>query len=100
MDKDISEMLAFFKSDECNLWELENLFTDQVDFETLKKMCPEPLATIIKTIVEKCVKALEWHDSDESEAHADVRKARSDLEAKFRNHRHETGKTFSAKPEY
>lgn len=37
---------------------------------------------------------------DANESIEAICKKIDDLEAKFRNHRHETGKTFSAKPEY
>jgi hypothetical protein len=100
MDKDIKETMDFLVSDAINIWELSGLFDNPKDVEVLKKMFPEPMFTMLKAIVKNVESMIEFHNENDDSAHEDIRDSVKNLEAKFRNHRHETGKTFSAKPEY
>ncbi len=99
MDKDIEETLDHLKSDEINIWELESLFKNELDYKILIKMFPEPMATMLKIIIKEVVAMLEFHDGKDSDGHPDIRKEIADLEAKLKEHRHEL-KNYSAKAEY
>ena len=71
-----------------------------IDLKVLTNEQAQIMAAIIRSLMWLVD---DWHNGgkngDES-AHEDIREYMKNLEAKFRNHRHETGKTFSAKPEY
>jgi len=67
----------------------------------LEKLFGKEQAIVLKIIVKKIVDALEWHMREDDEPHVktlgkDIEK----LEAKFRNHRHDANKTYTAKPEW
>lgn len=93
-------MVAYFKSKEINLWELDNMLSNPEDQKVLLKLFSSEQLEVVKAIIKNTISALEWHNKDDTEAHSDIREMFKALEAKFRNHRHETGKTYSAKPEY
>jgi hypothetical protein len=94
-------MLEFWGSKEFNLYELESALDNKLDYEIYAGILGEPQASMLKIFVKKLIWFIdEWHNKPDSESHEDIRKTIDKLDAKFRNHRHETGKTYSAKPEY
>ncbi len=100
MDKEIEKMFEFFKADDFNLWELNEYLKKQEGIEALRKAFPEPMATIVKTIVQEVVEAMNWHNSEKSGAHEDIVELINKTDAKLRNHRHSLNESFSAKPEF
>jgi predicted transcriptional regulator len=70
------------------------------EYKELAKVFSPQQLDVLSAIVAKAVAAIEWHNGKDSDAHPNLEEKVNDLAAKFRNHRHETGKTFSAKPEY
>ena len=102
-DKELDEMLEYLqKKNGATIWDMETLFEgkDEDIKQLLKIFNPQQLA-VLRAIISKALYGLgEWHNSKDSDAHPDIQEKINDLSAKFRNHRHETGKTFSAKPEY
>ena len=101
VDKDVKEQVDLLNSEKMNLWELATLFKNPADVTTMKKIFPQTEQyELIKTIVLTVVAALDFHNTEDDSAHPSLDKADKDLAAKFRNHRHETGKNYSAKPEY
>jgi hypothetical protein len=70
---------------------------DSVFGKLFSKEQKEALIAIFKRLVN----IEDYHGYKDTCPHEEtLGKAINQLEAKFRNHRHETGKTFSAKPEY
>jgi hypothetical protein len=59
---------------------------------------------LIADLINEILTWYKFHTEDDSEPHPKAFKSIAEpldkLEAKFRNHRHETGKTFSAKPDF
>jgi hypothetical protein len=81
-------------------WDAVSAFTNDLDGKLLAKAFSPEQYRILCAMFKKLDAALEWHDSEENEnAHPLLLKKVDNLDAKLRNHRHETGKTFSAKPE-
>jgi len=100
-EKDTKQLLDFWESTDFNLWDLQSTLADKVNFEIYVAVLGKPQAELLKYLLGKMLWTLdEWHDREDTDSHHDIREAMKSLEAKFRNHRHETGKTFSAKPEY
>jgi predicted transcriptional regulator len=84
-----------------SIWDINTMLSNKdEEYKELEKVFSPQQLEVIGAIVNKAVLALEWHNSKDSDAHPNLEEQLSDLAAKFRNHRHETGKTFSAKPEY
>lgn len=100
MDKDVEGIIEFFQSKNMNLWELDSLFESPADVKTLKKMFPEPMFIMLKTMVKQTIKAFEFHNTPDSGAHENLLDALNEQDAKLQNHRHDTTKTFSAKAEF
>ena len=83
------------------IWDINTLLQDKdEDYKELEKVFSPQQLEVLSAIVAKAVAGLEWHNGKDSDAHPNLEEKVADLAAKFRNHRHETGKTFSAKPEY
>ncbi len=89
------------KGDYANLWELRDTLQSQHpdDKKTFLKIFNEDQMELISIIVNFMVKALEFHDKYE-ESHEAFRKEVTSIDAKLRNHRHDTTKQYSAKPEF
>jgi len=103
MDKDIKDFLDWLEDEDSdsNIWELESLLGNKHDQKMLNKIFNNEQLVLIKRIVKDVVWALdEWHNKKDEESHADIRQKINKLEARFRNHRHETTKKFSGKAEY
>ncbi len=93
--KDLNE------GDFANIWEMDTYLQsknpeDRADF---LKIFNEEQLELIGIIVNQVVKAMKWHD-EYDEAHADLRKEVNNVDAKLRNHRHDTTKQYSAKAEF
>ena len=84
------------------IWDIDTMLQNKdEDYKQLEKVFSPQQLEIVSSIVRKAVAGLdEFHNSKDSDAHPNLKDQIDDLAAKFRNHRHETGKTFSAKPEY
>lgn len=100
-DKDKQELLEFWESDDFNLYELQVALQNKLNYEVHVAFLGEPQTKMLKIFLDKLLAFIDdYHNGKDSESHPDLRETIKTLEAKFRNHRHETGKTFSAKPEY
>ena len=81
-------------------------FSDLEDFVNSKKfrelgVFNEAQIEVLLELVELVKFRLEeWHSRDDTESHKDIRNKLEKLEARFRNHRHETSRTFCGKAEY
>lgn len=83
------------------IWDINSILEDKdAEYKELEKVFSPQQLEVLAAIVAKVVAGLEWHNGKDSEAHPNIEEKVDDLAAKFSNHRHETGKTFSAKPEY
>lgn len=97
----VEGIIEYFKEKDVNIWDINNFFDDQdSDYQLLKQVFSPQQLELLGILLHKGIDGLEFHNSKDSEAHQDIREKIEDLAAKFRNHRHETGKTYSAKPEY
>ena len=95
--------LEYFKDKKgATIWDINRMMQDKDDdFKELEKVFSPQQLDVLSAIVAKAIAGLdEYHNSKDSDAHPNLQDQISTLEAKFRNHRHKTGKTFSAKPEY
>ena len=105
MDKDVKELIEYLgdkESDGVSIWGMENAFVDPLpEFkESLEKIFTEEQLAIITQLIKNVVAALKFHDDEQDDSHEDLRDKIDNVEAKLRNHRHDTTKTFSAKPEF
>jgi len=101
MDKDVKDFLDWLESDDVNIWELDNYLKDKHEQKTLNKIFTNEQLIILRAIIRHSIWSLdEWHNEKDEESHADIREQIRKLEARFRNHRHETTKKFSGKAEY
>lgn len=88
--------------DYSNLWELNDTLQSEHpdDKAPFLKIFNEDQLGLLKIIVNHCVTALEFHSKKDDEAHPDLREKVENIDAKLRNHRHDTTKQYSAKPEF
>jgi hypothetical protein len=92
--------IEFIEREDISFFDVFSAITNDTDGKILAKAFTSEQYSIIKAIVKAISDAYEFHDGKESESHPDLREAISKVEAKLRNHRHETGKSFSAKAEF
>ena len=104
MDKDVTELFKAFSEDKhgdlSHLWGMNDLFQSEQDQKMFQKIFNPEQFEIIKLIVDRVVKAIEWHNKDDPEAHLTLNNSIRNLDAKLRNHRHELNKPFSSKAEF
>ena len=100
-DKELEDYFAWLIDEEINLWDIDEAFHNDKDFKMIQKILGEKQALFFKALIHRFVYAIfEWHNKEDEESHSDIRANISKLEARFRNHRHETSKTFCGKAEY
>jgi hypothetical protein len=105
MDKDVKDLIEWLadeKGDVANLWGMENTISEPLpkDKATLLKIFNEEQLAIIVQIVKNTVAALKFHDTEQDDSHNDLRENIEATNAKLRNHRHDTTKQYSSKPEF
>ena len=113
MEKDVKELLEWLEDtqgDVASIWGMSDVITDPSikkndngfsDAETLRKIFTEEQLAFVKILVNNIIKAIVFHNTESlAESHMDIRKDIEHLDAKLRNHRHDTTKQYSAKPEF
>lgn len=88
------------KEDGATIWEINSMFDSQEDLKVFQSIFNDEQIRFIKALINKLVFGLdEFHNSNDSDAHPDIREEIADLKEKYKNHRHDLNRTFSAKPE-
>jgi hypothetical protein len=113
MEKDIKELLEWLadkNGDVASIWGMSDVITEPntkknengfSDAETLHKIFTDEQLSFIRILVSNVIKAFEFHNNDSlAEAHPEIKEELEKIDAKLRNHRHDTTKQFSAKPEF
>ena len=95
------ETLDYIGTDDCQFWDLESMFENKLDREILDEILGTEQAVVIGKILKSIKNALFiFHDTKDEESHQDIRIKLDKTDARLRNHRHETGTSWSGKAEY
>jgi hypothetical protein len=113
MDEDVINLLEWLEEDHdgevANIWGMKDVIvepstkkdeTGVSDAETLRKIFNEEQLRFIQILVKSIVAALSFHRNEDDGVHPCIREELKKLDAKMRNHRHELGVAYSAKPEF
>lgn len=101
-DKELKDYFDWLTDEKQNLWIIEEAFDNKKGFELIKEILGEKQARFFKSLIKRVMYALfEWHDKEDTDgSHKDIRSQLKKMDARLRNHRHETSRTFCGKAEY
>lgn len=101
-DETLESEIQFLEEKKVVWWDAIAAFSNEkTDGKILRQAFTPEQYRIIKALLTKLGEALDWHMDKQEDPHSETLGDKiSRLDAKLRNHRHETGKTFSAKPEF